>query len=100
MLPVSVYIACFVVALSLTILAKYIFDFLNFNKRTIADTNQTADALLSYKYEDNEREGQVVDILDYMEYEDNIFIDRDVLLEEMCASRLVYSTHLKVWIKK
>jgi hypothetical protein len=105
MLPVSVYIACFISALSLTILAKFTIDFLKFNneqehKRAITDINQRVEALLSYKYENNEKEGQVIDILDYMEYEENIFVDRDVLLEEMCSYRLAYSPHLKTWIKK
>ena len=101
MLSIPAYIACFVLSLSLTIIIKYVFEFLNFNreqeyKKTIEEINQRVDDLLSYKFEDK----QVIDILDYMEYEENMFVDRDAMLEEMCSHRLTYSPRLKTWIKK
>ena len=105
MLPFSVYAACFVLALSGTVLAKYVIEFINFTKEQkykekLEDINRRVDELLAYRFEDKDIPGQVIDITDYMEYEKDLFMERDTLLEEMCSQRLMYSTQLKAWIKR
>tara|TARA_R100000700_G_C3174035_1_gene148662 strand:+ start:1200 stop:1520 length:321 start_codon:yes stop_codon:yes gene_type:complete len=104
MLPFSVYAACFALALSGTVLAKYVIEFINFTKEQkykerLEDINRRVDELLAYRFEDKEMNGQIIDITDYMEYEQDLFMERDTILEEMCSQRLIYSPQLKAWIK-
>ena len=105
MLPFSVYVTCFVLALSGTVLAKYVIEFINFTKEQkykerLEDINRRVDELLAYRFEDKEMNGQIIDITDYMEYEQDLFMERDIILEEMCSQRLIYSPQLKAWIKR
>ncbi len=105
MLPLYVYFVCFAVSLLGTIIAKYVIEYINFTReqtygKRLEDINQRVDALLSYKFNETKNNNQIIDIVDYIEYENDLFTERDSLLEEIATQKLIYCPQLKTWIKR
>jgi hypothetical protein len=100
MLSVSAYILCILLSFSLTILGAYAISFFNFLNRREENYPPHINELFTYNYQDREQKGELIDILDYMEIEDDVYVERDAYLDDLSSRQLVYSKNLNLWIKK